>query len=80
MLTGAPSAVTDAVPVPADWQILRVRAALAKRHHNRGRPRSTTRKNTPADACTYACECGQSFIAAASTHVACPACGHEQAW
>jgi hypothetical protein len=34
----------------------------------------------PEDAARYVCECGAGFIAAVTTCVTCPSCGHGQAW
>jgi hypothetical protein len=34
----------------------------------------------PEDAALYMCECGEGFVAAVTTSVACPSCGHSQAW
>jgi hypothetical protein len=34
----------------------------------------------PQDVAHYSCECGTGFAGPVSTHVACPACGADQAW
>jgi hypothetical protein len=34
----------------------------------------------PIDRAQYSCDCGYVFQADVSTSVACPHCGHDQAW
>jgi hypothetical protein len=44
------------------------------------RSRPVVRALVPEDAAFYRCDCGKAFTAAVTTCVACPACGHLQAW
>lgn len=41
---------------------------------------SARRGGGPQDAALYQCDCGLRFLAAVSTSVGCPDCGHHQAW
>jgi hypothetical protein len=34
----------------------------------------------PEDAALYTCGCGKGFVAAVTTSVTCPSCGHGQLW
>jgi len=54
-----------------------------RRHSARrssARRRASTQPPLPEDASIYVCGCGNTFTAAVTATVTCPACGDAQAW
>jgi len=51
-----------------------------RRSPERSEPSATRPRVAPEDATVYACACGNTFTAAVTATVTCPACGSGQAW
>ena len=51
-----------------------------RRSRARSRPSESPPPVVPEDATLYVCGCGNSFTAAVTATVTCPACGDGQAW
>jgi hypothetical protein len=68
--------------LPASRQIVR-RAAMPRTVRPAapaGALAPAAQPTMPEDAALYECACGLSFMAAVSTFVTCPTCGHAQLW